>query len=63
MRQPTLIFATFLAPVLYKTCLYITEYIEQYTGIPTFLLPERISKTLRRKLSTAGFSAAWLTSS
>ena len=39
MRQPTLIFATFLAPVLYKTCLYITEYIEQYTGIPTFLLP------------------------
>ena len=38
MTQQPLIFATFLAPVLYKTCLYITEYIEQYTGIPTFLL-------------------------
>jgi hypothetical protein len=38
MTQQPLIFATFLAPVLYKTCLYITEHIEQYTGIPTFLL-------------------------
>ena len=39
MSKPTLIFATFLAPVLYKTWLYITEYVERYVGIPTFLLP------------------------
>ncbi|HXX77583.1 MAG TPA: PhnD/SsuA/transferrin family substrate-binding protein, partial [Ktedonobacteraceae bacterium] len=39
MKHPPLIFATFLSPVLYKTCLYITEYLEQLTGIPTFLLP------------------------
>ncbi len=39
MRQQSLIFATFLSPALYKTCLYITEYLEKCTGIPTFLLP------------------------
>src|SRR5258708_163814 len=39
VRQQPLIFATFLAPALYKTCLYITEYLEQSVGVPTFLLP------------------------
>jgi len=39
MKHQPLIFATFLSPVLYKTCLYIIEYLEQLTGIPTFLLP------------------------
>jgi phosphonate transport system substrate-binding protein len=39
MKHQPLIFATFLSPVLYKTYLYITEYLEQLTGIPTFLLP------------------------
>jgi phosphonate transport system substrate-binding protein len=39
MTQPTLIFGTFLAPALYKTCLYITEHVERSVGIPTFLLP------------------------
>ena len=39
MTQPTLIFGTFLAPALYKTCLYITEHVERCVGIPTFLLP------------------------
>ncbi len=39
MKDQPLIFATFLSPVLYKTCLYITDYLEHATGIPTFLLP------------------------
>lgn len=39
MSKPTLIFATFLAPTVYKTWLYITEYVERYANIPTFLLP------------------------
>src|SRR5258708_22519584 len=39
VRQQPLIFATFLAPALYKTCLYITEYLEQSVGVPNFLLP------------------------
>ncbi len=39
MKHQPLIFATFLSPVLYKTCLYITENLEQLIGVPTFLLP------------------------
>lgn len=39
MEQQPLIFATFLAPALYKTYLYITEYVERYTGVSAFLLP------------------------
>lgn len=34
----TVIFATFLAPVWYKTCLYMVEHIEQQIAISTFLL-------------------------
>jgi ABC-type phosphate/phosphonate transport system substrate-binding protein len=33
-EAPTLDFCNFSVPVLYKTCLYITEYLEQLTAIP-----------------------------
>jgi len=38
MSRPTVIFATFLAPTLYKTYRHIVEYVEEATGIPTFLI-------------------------
>lgn len=38
MKQSTLLFASFMAPTLYKTYRSITEYIEQYVGVPTFLI-------------------------
>ncbi|HEY7417886.1 MAG TPA: PhnD/SsuA/transferrin family substrate-binding protein [Ktedonobacteraceae bacterium] len=39
MSKPTVIFATFLAPALYKTYQHIVEYIEEALSIPTFLIP------------------------
>lgn len=38
MQQQTLIFANFLAPTLHKTYQYVVDFIEQTTGIPSFLL-------------------------
>jgi phosphonate transport system substrate-binding protein len=55
MRQQPLIFATFLAPSLYKTCLYITEYIERYTGNLTFLLPGEDLEDFETGAIDAGF--------
>lgn len=55
MSKPTLIFATFLAPVLYKTWLYITEYVERYVGIPTFLLPGEHLEDFAAGYIDAGF--------
>jgi len=55
MKHPPLIFATFLSPVLYKTCLYITEYLEQLTGIPTFLLPGEDLDDFAAGVIDAGF--------
>jgi phosphonate transport system substrate-binding protein len=36
--QPTLIFANFLSPVLSQTYQHIVEYVEEVTGVLTFLL-------------------------
>ncbi len=55
MKYQPLIFATFLSPVLYKTCLYITEYLEQLTGIPTFLLPGEDLEDFAAGAIDAGF--------
>ncbi len=55
MSKPTLIFASFLAPVLYKTWLYITEYVERYVGIPTFLLPGEHLEDFAAGYIDAGF--------
>lgn len=38
MSKPTVIFATFLAPTLYKTYQHIVEYVEEAIRIPTFLI-------------------------
>ena len=55
MKHQPLIFATFLSPVLYKTCLYITKYLEQLTGIPTFLLPGEDLEDFAAGAIDAGF--------
>lgn len=55
MKPHPLIFATFLSPVLYKTCLYITEYLEQVLGVPTFLLPGEDFEDFTTGAIDAGF--------
>jgi phosphonate transport system substrate-binding protein len=55
MTDQTLIFETFLAPAWYKTCLYITEYIERYVQIPTFLLHGEMLEDFAEAHADAGF--------
>lgn len=55
MPQPTLIFANFLAPVLYKTYQYIVEYVERSTGVPTFLLRGESFDDFEEGVIDAGF--------
>ncbi len=55
MSRPTVIFATFLAPTLYKTYQNVVEYIEEVTGIPTFLLCSESLDDFAHGLIDAGF--------
>ena len=55
MAKPTLIFASFLAPTLYKTYQHIVEYIEQYIGIPTFLICGESQEDFAEGYIDAGF--------
>jgi ABC-type phosphate/phosphonate transport system substrate-binding protein len=55
MTDATIIFETFLAPTQYKSYLYITEYVERYVNVPTFLLNGEALEDFGAGYADAGF--------
>lgn len=55
MTDATIIFETFLVPTQYKTCLYMTEYVERYINVPTFLLNGEALEDFGAGYADAGF--------
>src|SRR6185437_12900756 len=55
MTDATIIFETFLAPTRYKSYLYITEYVERYANVPTFLLNGEALEDFGAGYADAGF--------
>jgi ABC-type phosphate/phosphonate transport system substrate-binding protein len=55
MTDTTIIFETFLASTQYKSYLYITEYVERYVNVPTFLLNGEVLEDFGAGYADAGF--------
>ena len=58
MNDHTLLFATYLASADYKMYQYVTNYVEQFTGIPSFLLNGEALDDFSLGYIDAGFIAA-----
>jgi len=58
VNDDTLLFATYLASADYKMYQYVTDYVEQFTGIPSFLLNGEALDDFSLGYIDAGFIAA-----